>query len=125
DTLLKKSNRGVVEVKKKETILVIIMGILTVAVIALGFTHNKNRRAALLDQDYEAVSQTESFEERKRKKEEEKRAKFIESFDEKREESTVADFLQYVKYGKGDTAITFYGEVENEASWAVSNLTQL
>lgn len=112
--------------KKKEIVLVIMMGILTVGVIVFGFIYSRNQREELANShDYEEISQADSFDERKKKKEEERRAAFLAAFDEKREESTVADFLQYVKYGKGDTAITFFGEVEQDAAWIVDNMNAL
>ncbi len=111
--------------KKKETILVILMGIITVAVILMGFKYNQDRQQALLNEGYEEISQTESFEERQRKKEEEKRAAFLVAFDENREESTLADFLQYVKYGQGDTMVTFFGEIEEDTQWAEEVLKNL
>ena len=102
------------------------MGILTVGVIVFGFIYSRNQRQELANsQDYQEISQADSFEERKKKKEEERRAAFLAAFDENREESTVADFLQYVKYGKGDTAITFFGEVETDAAWIVDNMNAL
>ena len=112
--------------KKKEIFLVVAMGILTVGVIVFGFIYSRNQRQELANsQDYQEISQADSFEERKKKKEEERRAAFLAAFDENREESTVADFLQYVKYGKGDTAITFFGEVETDAAWIVDNMNAL
>lgn len=112
--------------KKRDTIIVIILGIITVAVIVMGFRYRQNIQAELVNNsNYKEINQTESFEARQKKKEEEKRAKFLAAFDDKREKNTVADFLQYVKYAKGDTTVAFYGEIEDQAQWAVDNMTQL
>ncbi|MGP6146591.1 hypothetical protein [Jeotgalibaca sp. A122] len=112
--------------KKRDAFIVVILGIITVAVIFVGFRYRQNIQADLVNKsDYVEVNQTESFEARQKKKEEEKRAKFLSAFDKKRESNTVADFLQYVKYAKGDTNVAFYGEIEDKAQWAVDNMTQL
>ena len=103
-----------------------VLGIITVAVILFGFRYRQANQKELINKsNYETINQTESFEARQKKKEEEKRAKFLAAFDEKRENNTVADFLQYVKYAKGDTNVAFYGEIEDKAQWAVDNMTQL
>uniref|UniRef100_UPI0035A08886 hypothetical protein n=1 Tax=Jeotgalibaca porci TaxID=1868793 RepID=UPI0035A08886 len=97
--------------KKKDTLIVMVLGIITVAVILFGFRYRQANQKELINKsNYETINQTESFEARQKKKEEEKRAKFLAAFDKKRETNTVADFLQYVKYAKGDTNVAFYGE---------------
>ncbi|WP_062532904.1 hypothetical protein [Jeotgalibaca dankookensis] len=111
--------------KKKEIAIVIFLGILTLFVIVAGLRYRGEQRLALGKTDYEEVNQTELFEERQLKQEKKKRAKFLAAFDDKREENTVADFLQYVKYAKGDTNVAFYGQIEEDAKWAVDNMTQL
>ncbi|AQS52692.1 hypothetical protein BW727_100284 [Jeotgalibaca dankookensis] len=111
--------------KKKEIAIVIFLGILTLFVIVAGLRYRGEQRLALGKSDYEEVNQTELFEERQLKQEKKKRAKFLAAFDDKREENTVADFLQYVKYAKGDTNVAFYGQIEEDAKWAVDNMTQL
>lgn len=112
--------------KKKDTLVVVILGLITVAVIFFGFRYRQENQEKLVNKsNYETINQTESFEARQKKKEEEKRAKFLAAFDKKRETNTVADFLQYVKYAKGDTNVAFYGEIEEKAQWAVDNMTQL
>ena len=112
--------------KKKDTLIVVILGLITVAVIFFGFRYRQENQEKLVNKsNYETINQTESFEARQKKKEEEKRAKFLAAFDKKRETNTVADFLQYVKYAKGDTNVAFYGEIEEKAQWAVDNMTQL
>ena len=111
--------------KKKEIAIVIFLGILTLFVIVAGLRYRGEQRLALGKTDYEEVNQTELFEERQLKQEKKKRAKFLAAFDDKREENTVADFLQYVKYAKGDTNVAFYGQIEEDAEWAVDNMTQL
>lgn len=103
----------------------IFLGILTLFVIVAGLRYRGEQRLALGKTDYEEVNQTELFEERQLKQEKKKRAKFLAAFDDKREENTVADFLQYVKYAKGDTNVAFYGQIEEDAEWAVDNMTQL
>lgn len=103
----------------------IFLGILTLFVIVAGLRYRGEQRLALGKTDYEEVNQTELFEERQLKQEKKKRAKFLAAFDDKREENTVADFLQYVKYAKGDTNVAFYGQIEEDAKWAVDNMTQL
>ena len=56
--------------KKKEIFLVVAMGILTVGVIVFGFIYSRNQRQELANsQDYQEISQADSFEERKKKKE--------------------------------------------------------
>lgn len=105
--------------KKKESLLVVIMGIITVAVIFMGFTYNKNRKEELLNNNhYEAQSQSDSFNERKRAAEEKKKAEFLGAFEKNREAKSTADFLEYVVYNKKSAGVAFYGDVKDGAPWA-------
>lgn len=112
--------------KKRDTIIVILLGIVTIAVILMGFRYRQSKQEELVNKsNYVEINQSESFEARQKKKEEEKRAKFLAAFDKKRESKTIADFLQYVKYAKGDTNVAFYGEIPDKAQWAIDNMSQL
>lgn len=112
--------------KKRDTIIVILLGIVTIAVILMGFRYRQSKQEELVNKsNYVEINQSESFEARQKKKEEEKRAKFLAAFDKKRESKTIADFLQYVKYAKGDTNVAFYGEIPDKAQWATDNMSQL
>ncbi|UJF15220.1 hypothetical protein LZ578_09580 [Jeotgalibaca sp. MA1X17-3] len=109
--------------KKKESLLVFIMGIITVAVIFMGFTYNKNRKEELLNNNnYETQSQSDSFNERKKETEEKKKAEFLGAFEENRNANTVADFMQYVAYNKQNTTVSFYGNIETDTAWAVQTM---
>lgn len=112
--------------KKKDTFIVIILGIITIAVIILGFRYRENKQAELMGNNtHTDVNQSENFDARKKQQEEDNRAEFLAAFDDNRESNTVSDFLQYVTYAKGDPKIAFYGEIEDQAAWAVNAVDQL
>lgn len=107
--------------KKKDTFIVIILGIITVAVIFAGFRYRQNKQAELINNgDYSATNQSEHVDSQK-----EKQAKFLAAFDDNRESNTVANFIQYVAYAKNEAKVAFYGEMNEEETWAIDAMTQV
>ena len=112
--------------KKKDTFIVIILGIITIAVIGVGFRYRQNKQAELMaNNTHSEVNQSDNFDTRKNEQAEKKRAAFLSAFDENRESNTVGDFLQYVNYAKGNSKIAFYGEAADQESWTVNTVHQL
>lgn len=111
--------------KKKDTFIVIILGIITIAVIFAGVRYRQYKQAALLNEsNYSEVNQSNNFETRNKDKKQETQARFLAAFDENRESKTVADFIQYVAYAKETAKVVFYGEIEEQAPWAINAMTQ-
>ncbi|WP_373804818.1 hypothetical protein [Jeotgalibaca porci] len=112
--------------KKKDTFIVIILGIITIAVIGVGFRYRQNKQAELMaNNTHSEVNQSDNFDTRKNEQTEKKRANFLSAFDENRESNTVGDFLQYVNYAKGNSKIAFYGEAADQETWTVNTVHQL
>lgn len=112
--------------KKKDTFIVIILGIITIAVIGVGFRYRQNKQAELMaNNTHSEVNQSDNFDTRKNEQAEKKRANFLSAFDENRESNTVGDFLQYVNYVKGNSKIAFYGEAADQETWTVNTVHQL
>ncbi len=112
--------------KKKDTFIVIILGIITIAVIGVGFRYRQNKQAELMaNNTHSEVNQSDNFDTRKNEQAEKKRANFLSAFDENRESNTVGDFLQYVNYAKGNSKIAFYGEAADQETWTVNTVHQL
>lgn len=112
--------------KKKDTFIVIILGIITIAVIGVGFRYRQNKQAELMaNNTHSEVNQSDNFDTRKNEQAEKKRAAFLSAFDENRESNTVGDFLQYVNYAKGNSKIAFYGEAADQETWTVNTVHQL
>lgn len=111
--------------KKKDTFIVIILGIITIAVIGVGFRYRQNKQAELMaNNTHSEVNQSDNFDTRKNEQAEKKRAAFLSAFDASRESNTVGDFLQYVNYAKGNPKIAFYGEVSDRETWTVNAVDQ-
>lgn len=112
--------------KKKDTFIVIILGIITIAVIGFGFRYRQNKQAELMGTNsHSEINQSDNFDTRKNEQTEKKRANFLSAFDENRESNTVGDFLQYVNYAKGNSKIAFYGETADQETWTVNTVHQL
>ncbi len=112
--------------KKKDTFIVIILGIITIAVIGFGFRYRQNKQAELMGTNsHSEINQSDNFDTRKNEQTEKKRANFLSAFDENRESNTVGDFLQYVNYAKGNSKIAFYGEAADQETWTVNTVHQL
>lgn len=112
--------------KKKDTFIVIILGIITIAVIGFGFRYRQNKQAELMGTNsHSEVNQSDNFDTRKNEQAEKKRAAFLSAFDANRESNTVGDFLQYVNYAKGNPKIAFYGEVADQETWTINAVHQL
>lgn len=112
--------------KKKDTFIVIILGIITIAVIGFGFRYRQNKQAELMGTNsHSEINQSDNFDARKNEQAEKKRAAFLSAFDDNRESNTVGDFLQYVNYAKGNSKIAFYGEAADQETWTVNTVHQL
>lgn len=112
--------------EKKDTFIVIILGIITIAVIGFGFRYRQNKQAELMGTNsHSEINQSDNFDTRKNEQTEKKRANFLSAFDENRESNTVGDFLQYVNYAKGNSKIAFYGETADQETWTVNTVHQL
>ena len=111
--------------KKKEIVLVSIMGILTIAIVLFGYKYAAGKKEALLN---EGEKQTETVSEVVSSQESivaesdtsEAYAQFLAAFAENRSNASVVDYLQYVHHHTKEVNVVFFGDVAADAAWAKS-----
>lgn len=111
--------------KKKEIVLVSIMGILTIAIVLFGYKYAAGKKEALLN---EGEKQTETVSEVVSSRESivaesdtsEAYAQFLAAFAENRSNASVVDYLQYVHHHTKEVNVVFFGDVAADATWVKS-----
>lgn len=111
--------------KKKEIVLVSIMGILTIAIVLFGYKYAAGKKEALLregEKQTETVSKTASSQESTIAESDtsEAYAQFLAAFAENRSNASVVDYLQYVHHHTKEVNVAFFGDVAADAAWAKS-----
>lgn len=111
--------------KKKEIIIVSLMGILTIAIVLFGYKYAAGKKEALLSEGEkrtESVFQVTSSQESVVVESDtsEAYAQFLAAFSENRSNATVVDYLQYVHHHKNAVNVAFFGDVATDAAWAKS-----
>lgn len=116
--------------KKKEIVLVSIMGILTIAIVLFGYKYASGKKEALLN---EGEKQTETISEVVSSQESiiaesdtsEAYAQFLAAFAENRSTASVVDYLQYVHHHTNEVNVAFFGDVAADAVWANSAIANI
>ncbi|SFE65139.1 SGNH/GDSL hydrolase family protein [Trichococcus pasteurii] len=111
--------------KKREIVLVSIMGILTIAIVLFGYKYAAGKKEALLN---EGEKQTETFSELASSQgsaiaESDTSgayAQLLAAFAENRSNASVVDYLQYVHHHTKEINVAFFGDVATDAVWAKS-----
>lgn len=111
--------------KKKEIVLVSIMGILTIAIVLFGYKYAAGKKEALLS---EGEKQTETVSELASSQgpaiaesdTSEAYAQFLAAFAENRSNASAVDYLQYVHHHANEVNVAFFGDVATDADWAKS-----
>lgn len=116
--------------KKKEILLVSIMGILTIAVVLFGYKYATNKKEALLNQggkQTEIISEVASSQASVIAESDtaEAYAQFLAAFSENRGNAPVVDYLQYVHHHNKEAKIAFFGDVASDAVWAKSAIADI
>ena len=111
--------------KKREIVLVSIMGILTIAVVFFGYKYAAGKKEALLNEgekQTETVSEVVSSQESEIAESDtsEAYAQFLAAFAENRSNASVVDYLQYVHHHTKEVNVAFFGDVAVDAAWAKS-----
>ena len=111
--------------KKREIVLVSIMGILTIAVVFFGYKYAAGKKEALLNEgekQTETVSEVVSSQESEIAESDtsEAYAQFLAAFAENRSNASVVDYLQYVHHHTNEVNVAFFGDVAVDAAWAKS-----
>ena len=111
--------------KKKEIVLVSIMGILTIAIVLFGYKYAAGKKEALLNEgekQSETVSEVVSSQESEIAESDtsEAYAQFLAAFAENRSNASVVDYLQYVHHHTKEVNVAFFGDVAVDAAWAKS-----
>nr|WP_321302483.1 SGNH/GDSL hydrolase family protein [uncultured Trichococcus sp.] len=111
--------------KKKEIVLVSIMGILTIAIVLFGYKYAAGKKEALLsegEKQTETVSGTASSQESTVAESDtsEAYAQFLAAFAENRSNASVVDYMQYVHHHTKEVNVAFFGDVATDAAWANS-----
>lgn len=109
--------------KKKEIIIVSLMGILTIAIVLFGYKYAAGKKEALLSEGQkrtESVFQVTSSQESVVVESDtsEAYAQFLAAFSENRTTASVVDYLQYVHHHKNAVNVAFFGDVASDAAWA-------
>jgi len=109
--------------KKKEIMIVSLMGILTIAIVLFGYKYAAGKKEALLSEGEkrtESVFQVASSQESVAVASDtsEAYAQFLAAFSENRSSATVVDYLQYVHHHKNAVNVAFFGDVATDAAWA-------
>ncbi|MGA9518255.1 MAG: SGNH/GDSL hydrolase family protein [Trichococcus sp.] len=111
--------------KKREILLVSIMGILTIAIVLFGYKYAAGKKEALLNEGEKqtetvsalASSQASTVAENDTS---EAYAQFLAAFAENRSNASVVDYLQYVHHHTKEVNVAFFGDVAADAAWAKS-----
>ena len=116
--------------KKREIVLVSIMGILTIAVVLFGYKYATNKKEALLNQggkQTEIISEVASSQASVIAESDtaEAYAQFLAAFSENRGNAPVVDYLQYVHHHNKEAKIAFFGDVASDAVWAKSAIADI
>ncbi len=116
--------------KKKEIIIVSLMGILTIAIVLFGYKYAAGKKEALLSEGEkrtESVFQVTSSQESVVAESDtsEAYAQFLAAFSETRSNATVVDYLQYVHHHKNAVNVAFFGDVASDAAWAKSAIADI
>ena len=111
--------------KKREIVLVSIMGILTIAIVLFGYKYAAGKKEALLNEgekQTETVSEVVSSQESEIAESDtsEAYAQFLAAFAENRSNASVVDYLQYVHHHTKEVNVVFFGDVAADAAWAKS-----
>ena len=111
--------------KKREIVLVSIMGILTIAIVLFGYKYAAAKKEALLsegEKQTETVAETASSQESVVAESDtsEAYAQFLAAFAENRNSAPVIDYLQYVHHHTKEVNVVFFGDVAADAAWAKS-----
>lgn len=111
--------------KKREIVLVSIMGILTIAIVLFGYKYAAGKKEALLNEGEkhtETVSEVVSSQESEIAESDtsEAYAQFLAAFAENRSNASVVDYLQYVHHHTKEVNVAFFGDVAVDAAWAKS-----
>ncbi|SYZ80045.1 SGNH/GDSL hydrolase family protein [Trichococcus shcherbakoviae] len=111
--------------KKREIVLVSIMGILTIAIVLFGYKYAAGKKEALLNEgekQTETVSEVVSSQESEIAESDtsEAYAQFLAAFAENRSNASVVDYLQYVHHHTKEVNVAFFGDVAVDAAWAKS-----
>lgn len=116
--------------KKKEIIIVSLMGILTIAIVLFGYKYAAGKKEALLSEGEkrtESVFQVSSSQESVIVESDtsEAYAQFLAAFSENRSNATVVDYLQYVHHHKNAVNVAFFGDIATDATWAKSAMADI
>ncbi|MDK2780379.1 MAG: hypothetical protein PWP61_676 [Trichococcus sp.] len=116
--------------KKKEIVLVSIMGILTIAIVLFGYKYAAAKKEALLsegEKQTEAVSGTAFSQESAIAESDpsEAYAQFLAAFAENRSNASVVDYLQYVHHHTKEANVAFFGDVATDAAWAKTAIASI
>ena len=109
--------------KKREIVLVSIMGILTIAVVFFGYKYAAGKKETLLsegEKQTEIVSEMASSQESIFAESDTSAAysQFLAAFAENRNNASVVDYLQYVHHHAKEVNVAFFGDVASDAVWA-------
>ncbi|PTQ86068.1 hypothetical protein C8U37_102171 [Trichococcus patagoniensis] len=116
--------------KKREIVLVSIMGILTIAIVLFGYKYAAGKKEALLNEgekQTETVSEVVSSQESPIAESDtsEAYAQFLAAFAENRSNASVVDYLQYVHHHTKEVNVAFFGDVASDAVWAKSAIADI
>jgi hypothetical protein len=114
--------------KKKEIVLVSILGILTIAIVLFGYKYAAGKKEALLNEgekQTETVSEVASSQGSTIAQSDtsEAYAQFLAAFAENRSNASVVDYLQYVHHHTKEVNVAFFGDVASDAIWAKAAIT--
>lgn len=116
--------------KKREIVLVSIMGILTIAIVLFGYKYAAGKKEALLsegEKQTETVAETASSQESTVAESDtsEAYAQFLAAFAENRSNASVIDYLQYVHHHTNEVNVAFFGDVASDEVWAKSAIAAI
>jgi hypothetical protein len=115
--------------KKKEVLIVTLMGIVTIAIILFGYKYSADRKEQLLLEGVQKNEQpaVQSSAEMDTSEAEKAAAleKTLQTFAENRGTASVVDYLQYIQYHNKQINVAFFGDIAEEASWAKTAMTDI
>ncbi len=115
--------------KKKEVLIVSLMGIVTIAIILFGYKYSAERKEQLLLEGAQKTEQSaaQSSAETDTSAADKAAAleKTLQTFAENRGAASVVDYLQYIQYHNKQINVAFFGDVAEEAAWAKTAMTDI
>ncbi|MBM6615901.1 hypothetical protein JTF06_13500 [Desemzia sp. RIT804] len=106
--------------KKKGIFVVVLLFFLTVAVVYLGYSYSNKQQEELIH-----ATSTAAVTEETNNNEETSEVVDPSTYEEKRDQLSVLEYLKYIGTQNEETAIAFYGQLPEEESWTENTVNDI